>query len=99
MAFRVQNNRHGRQNGVPVVATAGTYNNAPTFQIGPDNGNFKHALNAGVPKWENLFTTDPEGTPNLLNLIDWLEQNSEDFVRVRDEVERFISQYQAKYIA
>ncbi len=79
-------------NGTPIVASAsadyGLY-------VGPKGGFSKAGIQVKAPKWANLFTLDESGTPNLMNVLEYLNDTHSDFVGVIRGVEDFIDAYTA----
>ncbi len=73
-----------------VTETYGLY-------VGPEGGALqKKGFQAKHPKWEFIFSADGEGTPMLMNILDYLFQESSDYVAVEKGVEAFIAAYLAK---
>jgi hypothetical protein len=77
----------------PIVAKV--ENEQYGLYVGPDGAWHKAGIQCKSPKWANLFTVDPDGVSNMLNVVEYVEKNSEDFVTVQTGIETFIRQYQA----
>ncbi len=79
-----------RQN--PIVAEdSGEYG----LYIGPEGGRGKMGIQCHAPKWQFLFTKDPDGTINLSSVIEYLWEQSNSFKEVREGVEAFVKEWEA----
>lgn len=63
--------------------------------IGPEGTRHTYTgFQAKAQKWSHLFATDPDGDSVLMNVVRYLEANSNDYLDIEAGVEKFIEQYQ-----
>jgi hypothetical protein len=62
------------------------------LRIGPKGNSFGGAQHK-PPTWAYLFTKDESGAPNLMNVVEYLEANSNDFVTIEKGIDDFVAAY------
>ncbi len=74
-------------NNTPVVAEMGDYNGMATWSVGVEGASPKSRLSHTLGKWERLFTIDPDGDSNLMNLFLALYEAAETHQQARTMVQ------------
>ncbi len=75
------------QGKAPIIASTSEYG----LFVGPEGAFGKAGIQCKAQKWSYLFKNDPDNTPMLMNVIDYLEKESDDFVAVEKGVDEFIA--------
>ncbi len=82
-----------KNNNVPTIADLSEYG----LYVGPKGSEKFGTKGAGMTfkttKWSFLFSSDEDGTPNLLNILEYLWDESPEFVMIQRELEKFIKEY------
>ncbi len=90
MALTFNGGKDNSKDKAPIVADVhpqyGLY-------VGPKGAFSKSGIQCKAPKWANLFTSDEDGTPNLMNVLAYLDSESNDFNAVLDGADAFVAAY------